>query len=336
MPVKFLLFYFLMSFSLFLKKLYKTIKGYNFLTKILPVFYLLISLNAQAAAYIPIKIFASQNSTGQLAKEIGGDDVLVTEAKGETKDPHHFEITVDEKKALTEADIVILNGLGYESWARGIIKKTENFTNNHFNSKKINNRVNKQKVIVIADLLDKKPKDDPHIWYDPKAFPLLAKQLFMEISKIAPKNEKIYKENLKKVLHRYQYLNTLVNKIRKKYAGTAIGATEPVFSYMADHLKLNMLHKNFQRMIMNHSEPSISQISAFQQDLQTRKIKILIENSQTHTPFTKHFVQIAKKNKIPIVTVSETLPLNISNHAEWMIKQLYSLEKALHTYLKSN
>lgn len=319
--------------TLFFKKLLEYSKKFVFLAKNLFLICLFVLLYIPKALCTPIKIFTSQHFTGQLAKEIGEEDVLITAATGNVKDPHHFEITIGERKALADANIVILNGLGYETWTSEINNlQTQNKRH------KVKYRINtkrKQKIIVIANLLNKNLNDDPHLWYEPEALPLLAKQLCHELSFFFPENRAKYKKNLQKVLLRYEKLNMLRDNIRKKYTGTNISATEPVFFYMAQDLKLNMLHKDFQQMIMNHGEPSVAQISTFEQDLKTKTIKVLLENIQTHTPFTKHFVQIAKQNKIPVVAVSETLPENVANHAEWMIAQLSALQKALRSSTES-
>lgn len=325
---------------------------FNFFNKhqifiqLLSVFSLMFLQNALAFNQ-PIKIFASQRFTAQIAKEIGGQDVLVTETKNERKDPHHFEITLNERKALAEADIVILNGLGYESWATRLnfnVKKTKHNKpiidkqfaeiQSHFKKNKI--KKNQQKIIVIADLLDKDFGHDPHLWYHPKALPTLAEHLFHEISIFFPANKQKYEKKLLKILARYKQLDILCDEIREKYAGIDISATESIFSHMATNLQLNMLHTDLQHAIMNHSEPSIKQLSAFENDLKNGKIKILIDNIETHSPFTKHFVKIAKKNKIPVVTVSETLPVHAQTHADWMTTQLQSLKQALEEYDKSH
>ena len=57
-------------------------------------------------------------------------------------------------------------------------------------------------------------------------------------------------------------------------------ATEPVFGYMADALGLKMRNERFQLAIMNDTEPSARDVAAFEQDLKSRKVRVLFYNKQ--------------------------------------------------------
>ena len=58
-------------------------------------------------------------------------------------------------------------------------------------------------------------------------------------------------------------------ELRQKYTAT-VTATEPVFGYMAEALGLDMRNQRFQLAVMNDTEPSASDVAAFEEDLKSR------------------------------------------------------------------
>src|SRR6185437_1341453 len=105
-------------------------------------------------------------------------------------------------------------------------------------------------------------------------------------------------------------------------------ATEPVFGYMAEVLGLTMRNERFQRAVMNGTEPSISDLAAFEDDLKNRRVRVLFYNSQVSDDLTGRLQRLARDNRIPVVGVSETEPPGVS-YPDWMLNQLVALDRAL-------
>ena len=57
-----------------------------------------------------------------MIKNVGGDRVEVTALVGPNGDAHVFEPTPADAKAVSAADLVIVNGLGLEGWMDRLIK----------------------------------------------------------------------------------------------------------------------------------------------------------------------------------------------------------------------
>jgi zinc/manganese transport system substrate-binding protein len=97
---------------------------------------------------------------------------------------------------------------------------------------------------------------------------------------------------------------------------------------MADALGLKMLNPQFQIAVMNDAEPSPAQIAAFEQDLRTRAVKLLIYNNQTSDALTRRMRSLAEQSGIPVVGVSETEPPG-KDYQQWMGQQLEVIGRAL-------
>ncbi len=123
-------------------------------------------------------------------------------------------------------------------------------------------------------------------------------------------------------------LNAKIATIRDKYAGTAVTATEPVFGYMAQALKLPMTNERFQLAIMNDTEPSARDVAAFERDLKDHKVHVLFYNKQAPTELVRHLIALAHDANIPVVGITETAPAGVS-YQDWMLRQLDETARAL-------
>jgi zinc/manganese transport system substrate-binding protein len=89
-----------------------------------------------------------------------------------------------------------------------------------------------------------------------------------------------------------------------------------------------MKNQRFQLAVMNDTEPSARDVAAFESDLNNRRVKVLIYNSQASGKLTDRLRNIASKAKIPIVGVTETMPASIS-YQKWLLEELEMLDKAI-------
>ncbi len=145
---------------------------------------LLLATTAQAAD--PITIIAAENFYGDVAQQIAGPDVTVSSIlSNPDQDPHEFEASPSVARGLSAASIVVYNGADYDPWMGPLLSASE-----------APNRV----VITIADLLGRKPGDNPHLWYDPQAIPDLTARLINVLAQKDPANAAAYKNNGAKLL----------------------------------------------------------------------------------------------------------------------------------------
>jgi zinc/manganese transport system substrate-binding protein len=80
------------------------------------------SLSARAAD--TIKVAASFSVLGDMVKQIGGDRVEVKTFVGPNGDAHVYEPTPGDAKALVDAKILVVNGLGLEGWMSRLQKSS--------------------------------------------------------------------------------------------------------------------------------------------------------------------------------------------------------------------
>jgi zinc/manganese transport system substrate-binding protein len=262
----------------------------------------------------PLKIVAAENFYGDIGRQIGGPDVAVISIlSNPDQDPHEFEASPSTARAFAEAKLVIYNGADYDPWAVKLLSASPS-----------RSRI----TIDVAELAHKQAGDNPHIWYRYDSARLLARNLAEMLAKLDPQHADDYRRRLAKFDQSMQPLADRIAGLRRKYAGTAVTATEPVFGYMAEALGLEMRNRRFQLAVMNDTEPSAGDIAAFEQDLRTREVKLLIYNRQTSDALTRRMREIAQQSGVPVVGVTETEPAG-KDYQEWMRSQLDAIDRAL-------
>src|SRR5689334_3134021 len=70
----------------------------------------------------PIQIVAAENFYGQIAEQMGGEQVQVTSIlSNPQQDPHLFSSSPATARAIVNADILIYNGIDYDPWIKNLI-----------------------------------------------------------------------------------------------------------------------------------------------------------------------------------------------------------------------
>jgi zinc/manganese transport system substrate-binding protein len=271
-------------------------------------------LAAGSAAADPVKVVASENFYGDLAQQIGGANVEVTSIlTNPDQDPHLFEASASTARNLASAKVVIVNGADYDPWMEKLLSA---------------NKAPGRKEIVVAKLVDKKSGDNPHLWYNPATIQAFAKVFAAELSSVDPAHKADYAHGAGRLAESLKPLEAKLAEMKEKYAGQPVTASEPVFGYMAQAIGLKMRNERFQLAVMNDTEPSASDIAAFENDLKNHKVKVMLYNSQASDPAAQRLVGIARQSNVPVVGVTETEPTG-KNYQEWMLDQLNALDRAL-------
>ncbi len=266
------------------------------------------------ATHGPMPIVAAENFYGDIAQQIGGAEVKVTSIlSNPDQDPHLFEASPSVARGISAARFVICNGIDYDPWMEKLLGAA---------------RSPDRKTIVVADLLGKKSGDNPHVWYDPAAMLALAQALADTLAGADPAHGAGYRQRLAAFQSSVQPIQAKIAALRTRLAGTPATATEPVFGYMFAALGMDVRNQPFQLSVMNDTEPSASEIAAFEDDLRTRKVKLLVHNSQASNPVAARMEKLARASHVPVVGAAETEPAGKSYQA-WMLGELDAIDRAL-------
>ena len=218
----------------------------------------------------PVKVVAAENFYGDLASQIGGDNVAVTSIlSNPDDDPHLFEASPETAKALSDAKVVIVNGVDYDPWMEKLLSA---------------HKAPGRKEILVGALVGHKAGDNPHLWYDPATMKAAAKALVADLVAVDPAHKADYEQGEAKFLDSLKPLDDKIAAMRKNYAGQPVTASEPVFGYQAGLIGLKVRNEKFALAVMNNAEPTPSEVAAFEDDLKGQKVKAMLYNAQASEP----------------------------------------------------
>jgi zinc/manganese transport system substrate-binding protein len=267
-----------------------------------------------ASAQGAIDIVTAENFYADVAQQIAGSHASVSGImRNPDQDPHLFEASPAVSRLLSSAAIVVYNGADYDPWMPKLLAAAKS---------------PRRQVIVVADLVHRKPGDNPHIWYDPSTMPAYATALTAALAEWDPANSEDYRHSRDVFLTSLRQVDARITRLRQQFEGAPVTATEPVFGYMATALDLRMRNERFQLAIMNNAEPRASDVAAFENDLRKRAVQLLLYNSQATDPAAERLMVIAQQAKVPVVGVTETEPAG-KHFQDWIADELSAVDHAL-------
>ncbi|HEV7438951.1 MAG TPA: metal ABC transporter substrate-binding protein [Methylobacterium sp.] len=82
----------------------------------------LVALAASTRAAEPVRAVATFSILADLVREVGGANVTVSSLVGPDADAHGYSPAPGDSRTLARADIVVINGLGFEGWIERLVK----------------------------------------------------------------------------------------------------------------------------------------------------------------------------------------------------------------------
>jgi zinc/manganese transport system substrate-binding protein len=265
----------------------------------------------------PVKVVASTNVWGDVAKQIGAEHVNVTSILVDPNaDPHQFEADATTTAAVSKSQLVVENGLGYDDFMDKLLLASPNANRD---------------VVNAAEVMKISGDDaNPHIWYDIAKLPDVAMAISTELAKLDPADAAAFTANAKSFKDSLAPINVGIANIKATYPGAPVGYTERVPGYLVDAAGLKLATPaSFAQSIEDGNDPSVADNAAMDAALTGSAIRVLLYNGQVTSPATDAVKQLAQRNRVPVVAVTETLPPTDQSFQSWQLRQVSALLDAL-------
>ena len=265
-----------------------------------------------------VRVVAAENFWGSIARQLGGAHAQVQSLiVNPAQDPHSYEPTTGDARAMATAQLAIVNGVGYDPWAPKLLAA---------------NPVNGRVTLSVGSLLGLHEGDNPHRWYDPADVTRVAGTITADLERLDPPHERYFALRLSRFdasgLAGY---HRLIAQIRRRYSGVPVGASESIFALQAPALGLDLITPpGFMKAVSEGAEVTAQDTIATERQLADHQIKVWVYNDQNVTPEIQRLNGAARAARIPTVTVTETLSPASDSFQQWQVGQLTRLQAALH------
>jgi zinc/manganese transport system substrate-binding protein len=262
-------------------------------------------------------VVAAEDFWGSIAAQVAGRRASVRSVIVDPNtDPHSYQPAAGAARAIAGANMVIVNGAGYDAWAQQLLQASP-----------ASGRV----VLDVAKLLHLPAGANPHRWYFPGDVHAVVTALAADYARLDPPDAGYFAAQARSFenagLARYDQLR---REIRTRYAGVPVGYSESIFESLGEDLGLRLLTPySFAKAIAEGTDVTAQDKRAVDGQARGHRIEVWVYNSQNVTPDVRRVNQIAAARGIPVATVTETLSPAGASFQQWQDRQLEGLLRAL-------
>ena len=264
-----------------------------------------------------ISAVGAENEYANVLGQIGGKYVSVSSIlDNPNTDPHTFEASTSVAHEVSQAELVVQNGVGYDTFMNQIESASPNPS---------------RKVIVAQHVLGL-PDDtpNPHLWYDPKTMPAVAQAMADDLSGLDPSHKSYFRARLSSFDASLQPLIGAIDSFKAKYSGTPVAVTEPVADYLLQAMGAKIVTPFvFQADIMNGVDPSPEAITQEEGFFTNHQAKVFCYNQQVVDSLTTTIRETAQSSGVPVVGVYETMPTPGYDYQSWMTAEVAAIQAAV-------
>jgi zinc/manganese transport system substrate-binding protein len=258
----------------------------------------------------------AENEYANVIAQIGGRYVRVTAVESNPNtDPHSFEASASVSQTVGAAELVVQNGLGYDSFMNTIEGSSPSPA---------------RKVIDVQHLLGRPDSaPNPHLWYSPATMPAVARAVATDLSQLRPAHRAYFQARLRAFDTSLAPWQAAIARFRAAYGGTAVATTEPVGDYLLQALGLrNLTPFGLQADIMNGVDLSPQYVTLQDSLFRRHQVRVFVYNQQVVDAVTQAFLAQARQAGIPVVGVYETMPDGY-DYQSWMMAEVHALQQAI-------
>jgi zinc/manganese transport system substrate-binding protein len=266
-----------------------------------------------------LQIVAAESFWGSTASQLAGNRATVHSVIVDpAQDPHSYEPVPADARTLAIAQFVIVNGIGYDTWAQRLLSA---------------NPAPGRVELDVGQLLGLTTGDNPHRWYSPTDVEAVANAITLKLQRLQPKYRAYFSQRRSAFEHNgLAAYHALINRIRARYSGVPVGASESIFALLAPSLGLRLITPpSFMKAITEGTDVSAQDTILTQRQITAHQIKVWVYNAQNATPQIQRLNALARAQGIPIATITETLSPASSSFQQWQVAELNALSRALAT-----
>ncbi|WP_346844523.1 metal ABC transporter solute-binding protein, Zn/Mn family [uncultured Rothia sp.] len=283
-----------------------------------------------------LKVVTTTDVYANIVKEVAGDQVEVTSLISSTsQDPHSYEATAADRLTVKDADLVVLNGGGYDQFLEDMAGK-DNPDQKIINAVEVSGLFDEEELKELTEGHSHEEGEEhthdhaalnEHIWYSFEAMKNVSDTVAKNLRELDAGKADIYTAHADQFENELDTLEKTADGIDGK--GMKFIATEPVPNYLLQSAKMeDATPADFSSAIESDSDIAPLTMQEVKEQLADGSVNFLGYNEQTASHQTNEILQTAQDHKIAHASFTETLPEGKS-YVDWMKDNISHIKQAL-------
>ncbi len=227
-----------------------------------------------------IKVVATFSILADLVMQVGGEHVSVYSLVDFDEDAHVFHASPRDIKAVRSADLLVMNGLGYEGWISRVVSSSGFKGAQVIASRGVSPILEHDHIGHHHHHHSDAPLHDadPHAWHSISAVIQYVKNITAGLQKLDAANRANYAENAARYIEQLEGLKLEVEQALKHIAPSDRNLVVPhnSFAYLAREFNMNIFSL---QGVSTEAEASASDIAKVIRQIRARNVRaIFVEN----------------------------------------------------------
>ena len=296
-------------------------------------------------------VVTSTNVYASIVSAIAGDAVEVEPIIDDAaQDPHEYEATSRDQLTLSRADMVVMNGGGYDSFVTTMLNALDT-------EPAVVDAVSVSDLPGAAEAAESGHDHDhshdhgsegededahdheghdhgpgsfnEHVWYSIPTMISLVDAIEAQLAEVAPDDAAQFEENAEALHGQLEDLQLRIDDLAQGHDGQAAAVTEPVALWLFEDLGLtNVIPDDFVYSVEAGSDVSPVVVADATEALETEDVQVFAFNPQTSGPEADALLDAADEQGIPVVEMTETIQTD-DDYVTWMTATVDAVEQAL-------
>lgn len=212
-----------------------------------------------------LRVVATFSILADLVRELAGDAAEVSSLVGPDADAHVYQPRPSDVQRIAQADLVVVNGLGYEGWIERLVRVAGGRA---------------EVVVASAGITPRRQGNavDPHAWQDPRRLARYVDNLRAALARARPAAAATFAARAGQLHNRLSALDAMARQALTGIpeADRRVISSHDAFGYLADAYAITFLAP---RGWSTEAEPSAADVAALVRQVRQQRVRALfVEN----------------------------------------------------------
>ncbi|MBO0884881.1 MAG: zinc ABC transporter substrate-binding protein [Mycobacterium sp.] len=244
-----------------------------------------VAPTAHAAA--PLNVVATTTQIEDFVAHVGGERVNVLPILAGDDDPHDYQPTADDARKFAQADLVLANGVGLETWMDPLLTNVPNGT-------PIVRLGDESDLPLLQGTGEEEQSGDPHVWQDPTNVEKMVVKIRDTLSATDPDGAPTYQANAEVYTAQLDQLDQSISQQIQTIPPDQrkLVTNHDAFTYYVNRYGLTFVGSVIPSLSTD-AQPSAAEVQQLVQEIADQHVKAIYTETTVNPQLERQIAQLA-------------------------------------------